>query len=76
MTITGFAKKYNVPISYATLASHSVKPVATLERDKDFPEHDMWISLLNVITRKMKRAETNFKYHQVMYRRVRNTYGK
>ena len=75
MTIAGFARKYEVPITYATLASYSVRPVATMERDVDFPEHEMYLSLLNVLATKTNKAKTTYENLERMYQRVRNVYG-
>ena len=50
MTIKAFAEKYNIPYPLAFKASIGVAPVATLERDKDFPEDALFDGLIAVYT--------------------------
>ena len=71
MTIKAFAKKYGVTDYYAVLASKNVKPVATLERDRDYPERAMYISLLNVLAKKTNQARKTAFELEKTYKRVR-----
>ena len=57
MTIAEVAGKYNVPYSVAYEASYGVEPVATLERDKDFPEDKLFDNLILAYNVKRRRHE-------------------
>ena len=57
MTLKEFSIKYEVPYNLVYDSSYGVKPVSTLRRDRDFPEKDLYQSVVQNINRRIKRHE-------------------
>lgn len=49
MTIKGFAEKYEIPYSLAWQASCNVTPVATMTRNTDYPEEEMYREVQHIL---------------------------
>ena len=58
MTIKAFSEKYHINYNVAFNASKSVKPVSTLERDKDFSEDELFNSLI-------ANYESKIRFHRM-----------
>ena len=54
MTIREFAKKYEISYHLAWEASYDVKPVSTITRDKDFPEDELYHSVMRILSSKIQ----------------------
>ena len=57
MTIKAFAAKYGIKYSMAAKAAQSVKTVATLERDIDFLEKDLYMSLMRILSNQIQESD-------------------
>ena len=68
VTIKAFAKKYGVPMSIAFEASYDVQPKATMERDKDFDEQEMYDSLVKILD---KREDKLFEQYYKIVKMIR-----
>ena len=55
MTIKGFADKYNIPYHIAYEASYNVQPIGTWERDKDYPEDDLFNETKKLISKRIEK---------------------
>ena len=62
MTIRQFSDKYGVPYPLAYGASYQVKPIATMTRDRDYPESEMYAAVEQLLTRRIN-------YHRDMMRK-------
>ena len=56
MTIKAFAEKYNVPYTLVTEAAVKVEHVATMERDVDYAEKDLYNAVLDKLEHKRDTA--------------------
>lgn len=56
MTIKAFAEKYNVPNTLVTEAAVKVEHVATMERDVDYLEKDIYNAVLDLLEHKRDTA--------------------
>jgi hypothetical protein len=58
MTLKEFARKYEIPYSLVWEASYNVKPTATIQRSKDFPEFELYASIMKLLSRRaLKKCE-------------------
>ena len=55
MTIKEFANKYRVPYHVAYNASYKIKPYASMERDKDFSEKELFEETKKMLESRLKK---------------------
>ena len=55
MTLKEFAEKYKVPYHIVYESSYMVQPVGTMQRDRDFPEDDLFDAVDKILNKRMKR---------------------
>lgn len=61
MTIKEFAYKYTLPYHVCYKASFTVKPVATLERDRDYREDDLRKSVTAYVKRRLREIKGQYE---------------
>ena len=55
MTIKEFSDKYDVPYYLAYEASYKVQPTGSMQRDKDFPEDQLFDETVKLIHRRYEK---------------------
>ena len=75
MTLKGFSIKYGVPYNIVYESSYKVKSVPTLQRDRDYPEHDLYIAVGEVLMKRIERHSEIAK-RQLNYLNKMNEVGK
>lgn len=63
MTIKEFAYKYTLPYHVAYKASFTVKPIATLERDRDYREEDLLKETREYIKRRLRDIKGQYEQY-------------
>ena len=76
MTIKAFAEKYGINYNLAFEASQGVKPVPTLERNKDFPEDELFDNLIAIYHRKRRFFEQEISALNVKIRSANRKRGE
>ena len=72
MTIKAFSEKYNIPYRLAVLASKPVEHKATLERDVDYLEEDLYKSLEKILIHRIHEADLKALQIRNQHREVRS----
>ena len=70
MTLKAFAHKYKIPIHIVREASISVPTVATMERDHDFLEQNLYSATLNVLCIHRNKARASADRYDSMIQGV------
>ena len=55
MTIKEFANKYGIPYHVAYEATYRVKPISTMQRDRDFPEDELFKAASDLIEARINK---------------------
>ena len=53
MTLKEFARKYEIPYSLVWQASYDVQPAASMHRNKDFSEKELYRSVMHILSMRM-----------------------
>lgn len=72
MTIKEFSDKYDVPYNMAYEASYRVSPVGTMQRDKDFPEDDLFVATDKLLEKRMQYHTKLMRSAQLAYVNMHN----
>lgn len=72
MTINEFAAKYSVPYHVAYKASFRVRPVATLNRERDYDEQELHTETGRYIRQRLRDTRALYEQYVEAYNNLKN----
>ena len=72
MTIKEFAAKYCIPYHVAYKASFTVKPIATIFRDRDFKEDELYRETRKYIRRRLTDIRSEYQQYVNSWKNINN----
>ena len=76
MTLKEFSKKYEVKYGVVYAASYLVKPISTMQRDRDFPEEELYRQVTKELHRRAVKYTELAKDCRSAYQRIRQNHAK
>ena len=72
MTIKEFAVKYTIPYHVAYKASFRVKPIATMQRDRDYDEDALYEETIRYTKRRLREIKELYCQYVDSLKKLRN----